>query len=1225
MPPNLRVSRLNLFLPAALLLLLTPFAQQAQGQPGRPSVQLRNNRAEAVVVFQRPLRGSERGPLVRSGVRVYRALGGSRYLVRVNRDGLAALQSHPLFVSVSEVDTNSKVSATIRSGNPAPHALAGDGSIRVTVRFYPDVNFGQANSALRRSGLTPADGKTGFDFGNQLEAAGTVEQILRLSTSFFVETIQEVSPPGQLDNATAAALSNVDDVQAAPYNLTGNGVNVGLWDGGSINSTHPDFGNPSRVTQSETGSDPAADMSHGTHVTGTMAGSGAGNATARGMATQATVFAHRFRDGDPVAEQQDSFDNEGIRASNHSWGPILGWNLSSGTWSQTGSNNLFGAYEGNAVNWDNLVRGRPTLTVMKSSGNDDGDCDPSDATDCDGVLNGAQYYDLIGTFGNSKNVITVGALNDDGTTKANFSGTGPADDGRIKPDITANGVTLTSTCLATETPGPGGLAGYCIKGGTSMSTPVVTGTVALMIQHYRQRYGVTAAPSADIMKALLTNTADDLGRPGPDYQFGFGRLNALAAAQTVDAGPVRILTGAVDAGDTDEFLLPVPAGLANLRVTLNWLDPAGGASTDDDEGTSDLINNLDLELVAPDNSLRFPFTGPGRGNETVNATNTGANNVDNVEQAVVPNPAQGFWKVRVRGTAVPDGPQNYAVVSNVSFSLPGQPEIEVNAPLAFDELCAGGQQDRTVSIFNTGGGVMQISSISVGGSPAFSILPTSPSAPLLIQPGAHIDLTVRFAPTTQNGTFNGTLTIVSNDADEGTLVLPISGSTGAPSIDAVIATQGNFGNVCREGFKDLNLTINNSGSCPLTLTGITSSSTDFTVATVLAYPVTIEAGDNIDVPIRYQSVNLGPDTGTITINSNAQNDTTLDVNVSGIAPPGDLQVSGSTDFGNVCAGSNAEKILSLCNLGLCNLNVTSVTLEDGNGGACTDFVLVNNPFATPAPISKDFCAPVTIRFTPTSIGPKQCVIKIVTDDPDTPIVTRTVTGNTPVPQLTVVPNLSFLPEVIQSVGACTTPKPAVIANNGLCPVTVNDAVISAGAGDYAISGKPVVPIPVQPGHQLGEGDFRAVFGPLAIDRDVLGTLSVTWVTDPFLNTTTVSNMNLCGEGVNTGARILVRAGNVPVPLVEKIQIQRATGNRNKPNLNTVDTVMNLQLVSITPASPCTPFQYHREYGTIANPTQLLPGSYVVTVTAVIGGKRKSKTVGFDVTTCDFNPQVIVDF
>ena len=63
-----------------------------------------------------------------------------------------------------------------------------------------------------------------------------------------------------------------------------------------------------------------------------------------------------------------------------------------------------------------------------------------------------------------------------------------------------------------------------------MSTPVVTGVVALMIQHYRQRYGFPNEPSADIMKALLANTATDIGRPGPDYMFGFGRVDALAAA-----------------------------------------------------------------------------------------------------------------------------------------------------------------------------------------------------------------------------------------------------------------------------------------------------------------------------------------------------------------------------------------------------------------------------------------------------------------------------------------------------------------------------------------------------------------------------------------------------------------------------------------------------------------------------------------------------------------------
>jgi hypothetical protein len=71
--------------------------------------------------------------------------------------------------------------------------------------------------------------------------------------------------------------------------------------------------------------------------------------------------------------------------------------------------------------------------------------------------------------------------------------------------------------------------------------------------------------------------------------------------------------------------------------------------------------------------------------------------------------------------------------------------------------------------------------------------------------------------------------------------------------------------------------------------------------------------------------------------------------------------------------------------------------------------------------------------------------------------------------------------------------------------------------------------------------------------------------------------------------------------------------------------MDAPLVTVVPAAPCEPFQYHREYGTISNPIQLLPGSYQVTVTAIISGKRKTLVVGFDVQTCDFNPAIVVDF
>lgn len=96
-------------------------------------------------------------------------------------------------------------------------------------------------------------------------------------------------------------------------------------------------------------------------------------------------------------------------------------------------------------------------------------------------------------------------------------------------------------------------------------------------------------------------------------------------------------------------------------------------------------------------------------------------------------------------------------------------------------------------------------------------------------------------------------------------------------------------------------------------------------------------------------------------------------------------------------------------------------------------------------------------------------------------------------------------------------------------------------------------------------------------------------------------------------------------MVEKIQIQRITGNRNKSIVDTVDVAKNLPLQTETPSAPCASFQYHREYGTISNQIQLLPGSYRVTATAIVNGKRKSKTVAFDVSTCDFNPTIVVNF
>jgi hypothetical protein len=490
--------------------------------------------------------------------------------------------------------------------------------------------------------------------------------------------------------------------------------------------------------------------------------------------------------------------------------------------------------------------------------------------------------------------------------------------------------------------------------------------------------------------------------------------------------------------------------------------------------------------------------------------------------------------------------------------------------------------------------------------------------PIIISPDFCYPFQVKFSPAS-TGQKTATMTIRSSDIGHPALTVQANGKGTQPNIATAIANSGNFGDVCLGKFSDLPLTINNPGGCNLSVTKITSSnSTEFIVPNVTS-PLTINPGGSTTVPIRFQPISLGAKSSDITIVSNAPSSSTV-VHVSGNVPPGQIKVTGSTDFGNVCAETQAEKTISICNMGKCDLGVTSVAFDP----ACDDFEIINNPF--PATVSPDSCVDIVIRFTPKSVGPKACTLKIRSDDPDSPIITQPVTANTPVPSIDVPPDLSFLPEVIQSIGSCQSLEKFPITNTGKCNLKItNIAIGGENVSDYALSCLPSYPIILQPGHSVGEGDLKIVFAPTELDRNRKGKISVTYESDPFTPATADVTRDLCGEGVRTGARVLVTVGGVPVNVVKKIQIQRINSNRNKKIVDTVDVAQNVPLTTETPGSPCQTFQYHREYGTVSNPLMLLPGSYNITATVGVNGKNKSKTVAFDVSTCDFNPNIIINF
>jgi hypothetical protein len=280
----------------------------------------------------------------------------------------------------------------------------------------------------------------------------------------------------------------------------------------------------------------------------------------------------------------------------------------------------------------------------------------------------------------------------------------------------------------------------------------------------------------------------------------------------------------------------------------------------------------------------------------------------------------------------------------------------------------------------------------------------------------------------------------------------------------------------------------------------------------------------------------------------------------------------------------------------------------------------------PVVIAPGSCFPFQVTFTPTGAGPPSATFTVSSDDPSTPsvVVAATAQTGTGLPALSA--NQLFPPTVIQSLSSCRSPRPFVISNGGSCNVTItNIAIGGTNAGDYSLSGLPALPITLGAGHIVGAGDLNIVFAPAAAARERTANIAVTFISNPTTAATSIQTRELCGEGVRTGARVLVTQGGVPMAQVHEIELKRFWGLFGFSK--EVDEVKNaaLQTVAPTPGSACAGFQFQREYGATTNPGQLVPGVYSLKVEAKIGGKEVRKTMWFSVDTCGFNGTIVVDF
>jgi len=342
-------------------------------------------------------------------------------------------------------------------------------------------------------------------------------------------------------------------------------------------------------------------------------------------------------------------------------------------------------YDSDARDADLFTWQKKDLLFLIAAGNDNGCC---------------QAPLQVGSPGNAKNIVTAGATDhDNGATRmAGYSSRGATTDGRLKPTVDGQGSGVASASSDGDVTSGTHNCGTCALSGTSMATPTLAGTTALVREYLTRGFYPNGfedplhqldRPSSALLKALLVSSGQHLTGTGtsalPNQTEGWGRvllddvlyLPGDAKKLWLNDDPVGLETG----GDWSTTL-SIGAGLP-LKVTLVWTDyPAllGANPT--------LVNDLKLEVVDPSGAAWFQsldLVAPFVPVQTSDSAKPGdARNTE--EQLVFSAPAAGNYTIRVRGVDVPMGPQPFAVVVTGNLSSCTPPAVPTGLTAAASGL-----------------------------------------------------------------------------------------------------------------------------------------------------------------------------------------------------------------------------------------------------------------------------------------------------------------------------------------------------------------------------------------------------------------------------------------------------------------------------------------------------------------------------------------------------------
>lgn len=519
--------------------------------------------------------------------------------------------------AIIPVEGRFKMDQNLKNGNIGDWAWQGN-NILVTLIHHDNISRQYVLNELATHQISVT--RT-YEGSNNLELSIPTNCLEELASSAFVKWIEVINEPAVPEDERGRSLHRANSLESGlPTGLNYSGVGVGVLtrDDGAV-GPHIDFQGRINGLVGNNGNN-----THGDGVSGILAGAGNRNPNNAGMARGADLYVVNYFSSFLDSGTNNLINNGDVQITNSSFGD--------------GCN---GGYTSNAVNVDTQIFNNENLMHVFSCGN-------SGSSNC-GYGAGSGWGNITGGHKQGKNCIATANVFYDGSLVGSSS-RGPAHDGRIKPDIAANGQNQISTAPNHN---------YLTFGGTSGASPGIVGISAQLYELYMDQNGGDM-PNSGLIKAAILNTANDAGNVGPDYSFGWGIVNARRAGNLLLEN--RFLSDQVSQGNTNTHTINIPANTKQVRFMVYWVDPAATPGAN-----PALVNDLDLIVVDPSNNNLQPFVlNPAPNPSTLgNPAVPGIDRLNNMEQVLINNPAAGNYDVEITGFNVPFGPQEYFVLYEV--------------------------------------------------------------------------------------------------------------------------------------------------------------------------------------------------------------------------------------------------------------------------------------------------------------------------------------------------------------------------------------------------------------------------------------------------------------------------------------------------------------------------------------------------------------------------------